>query len=266
MNDQTEDSPANGAVDSVEILAPLAAAATRAISRAGLENVRILHGDAGSALEDDRTYDRVVFTTGSYDLPAFLYDRLRDGGLLELVLKCPGGGDVVLLFRKEGDTFVAHGGRPCEFVPLTGQGRMRELDVVPLDDFAPWRELADKVERTQPFFMGERGADRFLTRTFPLRSYLAVVEPRMRYFTDGFALWDEPSCSLALVRPGSLTVHGGPAAGRALDGHLQSWLAQGMPSMATMSVTAHRAGRAPAPRASQWVLRRPATHFVREAT
>src|SRR5262249_45105629 len=105
----------------------------------------------------------------------------------------------------------------------------------------------------------------FLTRTFPLRSYLAVVEPRMRYFVDGFAVWDEPSYSLAIVRPGRLTVHGGPAAGQALDGHLQAWLVQGMPSMATMSVTAHRAGSAPPPQSSQWLLRRPATHFVWEA-
>ncbi|MEZ4310758.1 MAG: hypothetical protein R3F14_22165 [Polyangiaceae bacterium] len=256
----------NGAVDSVEIVGALAAAATQAIARAGIENVRILHGDAGGALQGDRPYDRAIFTTGSYDLPAFLYDRVREGGLLEFVLKCPGGGDVVMVFRKEGDTFVAQGGRPCEFVPLTGQGRMRELDAIPLGDFEPWAELSGKVERTQPFFMGERGDERFLARTFGLRSYLAVVEPRMRGFVDGFGMWDEPSRSLALVRPGRLTVHGGPAAGEALDGHLQSWMARGMPSMATMSVTAYRAGSAPAPRASQWLLRRPATHFVWEAT
>jgi protein-L-isoaspartate(D-aspartate) O-methyltransferase len=251
-----------GAVDSVEILAPLAEAAARSIARAGLENVRILHGDAGSVLRDDGPYDRIVFTTGSYDLPAFLYDRLREGGLLQIPLKVPGGGDVLFLFRAEGGTFVAESARPCDFVPLTGQGRMRELDARPIDAFAPWSALWRAPARGRPFFMGERGALRFAERTFPLRSYLAVVEPRTVCFVEGFGVWDEGSSSLALVRPDRITVHGGPAAGAILDAHLEAWLARGMPSMATMRLTAYRAGSAPAPAEGQRLLRRPSSDLL----
>jgi len=250
-----------GSVDSVEIIPDLARQAARGVARAGLQNVRIIEGDAGAALDEGRAYDRVVFTAGSYDLPAFLYDAVRPGGLLQLVLKCPGGGDVLFMLRRGEQGFSSESARRCEFVPLTGRGRLRELDAAPLASFGPWAELEAKVVAERPFYMGERGGP-FLSRTFPLRSHLAIVEPRMRWFHQGFGLHDEPSGSLSLARDGRITVHGSRAAGEALDQHLQRWLALGMPSMASMSLRAFPAAAAPAAGAEEWLVRRPETDFL----
>lgn len=251
-----------GLVDSVEIIPELAEGARRGLSRAGRDNVRVLLGDAGAALDGDRTYDRAVFTAGSHDLPDFLYPRVREGGLLQLVLKCPGGGDVLILFRKRGGAFVSEGARPCQFVPLTGRGRMKGLDPIAREDSAAWNEVQGQIVERRPFFMGERGDATFLSRTFALRSYLALAEPRMQWFHDAFGLWDGEARSLALVADGSLTIHGGRSAGDALDAHVQRWLALGMPSMATLPVQAYPTGAAPSPGPGEWLLRRTATDFL----
>src|SRR5262245_61946249 len=171
----------------------------------------------------------------------------KAGGLLELVLRCPGGGDVLIVFRKKDGAFHSETARDCEFVPLTGRGRMRELDAIALDDF----DRPPQIEE-RPFSM---------TRTFPLRSYLAIVEPRMRWFFEGFGLWDEPSRSFALVREGRITLHGGKTAGKALADHFDQWCARGFPSMSSMRVQAVPASASREPRDGEWRMSRPATHF-----
>lgn len=236
-----------GQVDSVEIIPELAESARRGLKRADIENVSIICGDAGAALEHQASYDRVIFTAGSYDLPAFLYGAVKDGGLLELVLRCPGGGDVLIIFRKSDGAFVSQTARDCEFVPLTGRGRMKELDAIAIDDF----DHPPPIEE-RPFSM---------TRTFPLRSYLAIVEPRMRWFFEGFGLWDEPSRSLALVREGRITIHGGKTAGIALADHFDQWCARGFPSMSTMRVRAVPSSSSRDARDGEWRMSRPSTDF-----
>lgn len=83
-----------GYVESFEFIPALAAQAERAVASAGLANVRVVAGDAGAGSLD---FDRVIFTAGSYDVPAWLHERVRVGGLLLLSLKLPGGGDFVTL-------------------------------------------------------------------------------------------------------------------------------------------------------------------------
>ena len=116
-----------GYVESFEIIPALAAQAERAVARAGLTNVRVVAGDAGAGSLDEEPFDRVIFTAGSYDVPAWLHGRVRVVGLLLLSLKLPGGGDVVTLFRREEGCFVALTARACEVVWMRGQARTIHL-------------------------------------------------------------------------------------------------------------------------------------------
>jgi len=90
--------------------------------------VRVVAGDAGAGSLDEEPFDRVIFTAGSYDIPAWLHARVRVGGLLLLSLKLPGGGDFVTLFRREEGCFVALTARACEVVWMTGQTHDSSLD------------------------------------------------------------------------------------------------------------------------------------------
>ncbi len=250
-----------GAVDTVEIIPELVPRAERALARAGITNVRVLLGDAAE-LKAAARYDRVVFTAASYDIPRVVHEVLEEGGILEHVLKCQGGGSVLLLLRKRGRSLVSRSAHPCEFVPLTGRDRLRQLDARALEAFEPWSRVRGRTLRQRPFWLGDRDPMRFVSKTFALRTYLAVVEPQMRWFNGAFGLWDEEGDSLALVEDGRVAVYGGATAGDRLEAHLDRWSALGMPSMLTMPLRAQPADPTFRPGPREAVVSRPSTDFV----
>lgn len=250
-----------GTVDSVEIVPQLAADARQNIQRARLTNVNIVDGDGSLALDHTRTYDRVIFTAGCHDLPAFLYDRVSDRGILQLVLKCPGGGDILLVLRKSDDAFISETAQFTQFVSLRGKGYLPEFEAGSLESFAPWAELRHLPVGRRAFYSSRTEPHNYIGKTLALRSYLAVVEPRMQFFTDCFGLWDTRRKSLALVRDGTLSSFGGMRATSALDAHLQQWAIAGFPSMETMTVRACRATTTTTNFPEGWTMRRPDTNF-----
>jgi protein-L-isoaspartate(D-aspartate) O-methyltransferase len=263
----------HGHVESVEIIPELADRAARAIARSGLTNVHIVRGDAALGASDSAPFDRVVFTAGAYDLPAWLHDRVRVGGLLLMVLKFPGGGDVLILFRRHADHFESMAARATEFVTMTGQNRRRELEPTLLEAFPPWARLREQPAGQRPFPCGGRARGELAARTLAMRTFLTIVEPRMRGFVEPegwpfyfFGLWDEPSGSLALARDNVLASFGGTPAGAALMARLHEWLELGMPSAASMPVRAFRAGQAPRPGPGEFLMSRGDTDFLWSTT
>lgn len=110
-----------GRVYSSEIVPEMAALARASIAAQGVANVTILSGDGAEGFPPAAPFDRVVFTAGTYDLPAVFHDQVRAGGLLQLVLKMRGGGDLLYLLERTADGFEADRGMPCAFVPMLGQ-------------------------------------------------------------------------------------------------------------------------------------------------
>jgi protein-L-isoaspartate(D-aspartate) O-methyltransferase len=258
-----------GYVESVEIIPALADHAARAIARSGLGNVHIARGDAALGASGAEPFDRAVFTAGASDLPAWLHDRVRVGGLLLLVLKFPGGGDVLILFRRHADHFASITARAVEFVPMTGQSLRRDLEPVLLDEFAPWSRLRGLPAGQRPFPCGGSARADFAARSFAMRSFLSVVEPRLRGFVEAegwpfycFGLWDEHTDSFALARDGVLASFGGTAASAALMARLHEWIDLGMPGAASMPVRAYRAGHAPRPGHGEFLMSRGDTDFL----
>ena len=265
-----------GHVETVEIIPELAARATNALRRVGLANVEVIAGDGGSGPVSDIRFDRAVFTAGSYDIPRRLHDQVTIGGLLLFVLKCPGGGDVLLLLRREEDHFRLLHARPCMFVPVTGPTRDTSLDPESIAALPLWQQLAKRRIRTRPLLCGSGRGD-FATRTFDLRSFLSIVEPRIRYFLDdrdrdpdappwtgctAFGLYLHDAMSIALARGTSIDTYGNPDAGDRMEDLLRQWLDLGKPSAAGLDVRAYPADRAPQPGPGEWAVKRRDTCFV----
>lgn len=265
-----------GEVQSVEILPELAERARRGLSRAGVSNVEIVVGDGAAGPSGGATFDRAVFTAGAYDIPRSLLAQLRPGGLLLFVLKVPGGGDLLLLLRKDdADCLVALHAARCAFVPLTGPARETRHDLIALSDWPPWRTLRHQLRAERAFPLGSGGAN-FAERSFELRSFLSVVEPELRVFREepprasdtrpwtacsGLGLLSEGS-SLALLRDGALRAYGSPSAQERMLTHLQSWLELGLPSAAALPLRVYPRERAPASRPGEWALDRTHARFV----
>lgn len=258
-----------GYVESVEIIPDLAKRAAASLARAGFANVRVVCGDAGFGSVDGELFDRVVFTAGSYDIPAWLHGRVRVGGLLLLALKFPGGGDFIILFRREPDHFEALTSRACEVVWMRGKTHDAGLDPVLLEDFPPWRRLRERTSGSRPFACGGRSAAGLAKRTVGLRSFLSLCEPRMQWFVGpegwpfySFGLFDETTDSFALVRDGRLHSHGGMSATEALLRRIHEWVELGMPSAESMQLRAYRSGAAPAASDGEILVPRASTDFL----
>lgn len=259
----------NGYVESVEIISELALQAERAVQRLGLSNVHILNADAASLPGSPQSFDRVIFTTGTYDIPPQIFERLRIGGLCLMVLKFAGGGDAVILFRRRADHLESVSAHAYDFVTMSGTGHRRQYDPLLLGEFGPWQELQHLRVSSRPFPCGGSGRASLASRTFAMRTFLEIKEPKMCWFVepDGwpfyfFGLWDEQKKSLALVRENELTSYGSAAAANALLARVHEWCEFGFPSATTMRVCAYPAGQAPPISAGQILLARESTDFV----
>jgi protein-L-isoaspartate O-methyltransferase len=261
-----------GYVESHEIIPELATRAQRVIARTGMKHVRVVSGDAAELSDQiagEEQFDRVIFTTGAYDIAAPLLERIRIGGLCLGVVKFAGGGDAVVLFRRHADHLASITARQYEFVAMTGRAMRREVEPLLLQDFAPFAALREQLVVERAFPCGGRGDASFAKRSYSFRSYLEIIEPRMCWFIDArgwpyyfFGLWDSVQHSLAIARDGTLVGYGNEAAVNALLAHLHGWVELGFPSAITMPMRAYRAGEAPPTSDGEHLMRRPATDFV----
>lgn len=261
----------DGYVESVEIIPELAARAQQSIARAGLSNVHIRCADGSDNSDnsdEQQVFDRVVFTTSAHDIPAAIHARVREGGLLLMVLKCPGGGDLIILFRRQSNILLALESRLCEFVPMTGQGQRQEHEPVPVEEVLNSTDLRDKLIFVIPFSCGGRHADDFAERTFPIRSFLAATEPNFIPLVDphsgtAFAVQSASRDWLVMVRNGEALCYGKSAGWDHLMRLMHGWVDLGMPTMLSMDLCAYLSGQAPTPLADrQWLMKRRDTDFI----
>ncbi len=113
-----------GHVYSLEILPEIAKRAVAAIQMLAIQNVTIVEADGAEGYAIGAPYDRAVFTAGTYDLPRYLYNQVKDGGLLLVVIKNKCGGDYLFLMRKRENHFESIESIPCAFVQMTGKHRV----------------------------------------------------------------------------------------------------------------------------------------------
>lgn len=109
-----------GEVHSIERHPFLADNAAKLLNGLGYRNVQIHTGDGTQGLEGFAPYQAIMVTAAAPEVPVPLLDQLDDGG--RLVMPVGGrGGQILLLYTREGDDFHRQDLAPVAFVPLIGE-------------------------------------------------------------------------------------------------------------------------------------------------
>ena len=109
-------------VYSIEIVAPLAAAARRRLAGLGCTNVELRTGDGQEGWPEAAPFDAIILTAAGR-LPPALPAQLRTGGKLLMPVTRPNGDQELVLYTKAADgTLAGEDKLPVRFVPLTGGG------------------------------------------------------------------------------------------------------------------------------------------------
>ncbi|WP_150246343.1 methyltransferase, FxLD system [Nocardiopsis quinghaiensis] len=117
-----------GSVTSIDIDADAIAHARAALERAGVDGVRLVHGDGEEGVPQRAPYDRIVITAGSWDIPGTWWDQLVDGGLLIIPLRFRGTTRSIA-FRRHGDRMISETARLCGFIPMRNDDGEHDLDL-----------------------------------------------------------------------------------------------------------------------------------------
>ena len=218
-------------------------------------------------------YDCAIFTAGTYDLPQYFYQQIKNAGLLLVVIKNEGGGDCLFLMQKTGDHFESIEAIPCAFVQMTGQYRIESLEPICLEQSPEWPDLNSRKLEKSPFWWGGKGNESFAWRTWGIRSFLGIVEPLFQIFKTGkvpgspfdeqyFGLWDRSRESLVISRDDTLISYGNPAARDRLMQDIGQWLRLGMPTIASFTLQIYPSGSRVQARENQWLVKRNESRFL----
>ena len=105
-------------VYSIEIVAELAASASKRLARLGYDNVKVLAGDGWRGWPEQAPFDRVIVTAVGERIPPALIEQLTDDGHLVMPLGPANGYQELSVYSKRDDTTLRK--LPVRFVPLTG--------------------------------------------------------------------------------------------------------------------------------------------------
>jgi protein-L-isoaspartate(D-aspartate) O-methyltransferase len=262
---------AEGYVESVEIIPELAQTAAQNVESLGIANVHIVAGDGADGYAGETSFDRAIFTAGTFDLPRQFYDQVREQGLLLVVIKTGGGGDNLFLLRKTNDHFESLKSMPCGFVQLRGRYEFKDLEPAVLEESVPkGSELQQKEVCRRRFWWGGKGKEMFVWTTAGIRSFLGIVEPTFRAFktakADGrareyhyFGLWDQENHSLVVAKHDWLIGYGNAQAEQRLLSRVREWMELGMPTAACMDL---KVGVPLQARDRQWIVQRKDSQFL----
>jgi protein-L-isoaspartate(D-aspartate) O-methyltransferase len=256
----------DGHVTGMEVIEGLAQQSRTSLEAAGIQNVSITAADGAQGYPPGAPFDRVVFTVGTWDLPAAFFNQVREGGLLLVPLQIKGWGNDVVLLRKVGDHFRGEATLFAYFVPLTGAKASGGSEPLLLDWLPFWPEIREHECVRRPAWFGGTAAETFSFRTSAFRSFLTKIEPRLRMLADetgAFALVDATARSVVVCEPRRIVGYGNPVAADALFQAYRSWVDLFMPGADAFDVVVYPTAVAPATTPfRQWMERRGDAVFV----
>ena len=106
-------------VYSIDLQADLVEKARKHLNSAGFNEVNLRAGDGGLGW-DGETFDRIIVTVGSPDIPPAWIESLAEGGILVMPLKTRGAGDPILRLQKQDNTLTGTITRWAGFMDLQG--------------------------------------------------------------------------------------------------------------------------------------------------
>jgi protein-L-isoaspartate(D-aspartate) O-methyltransferase len=112
-----------GEVWTIEILAPLAEGAERALRETGYERVHVRTGDGYRGWPEEAPFDAIVVTAAPDHVPEPLLEQLAPGG--RLVIPVGGPQQEILRITRTADGFERESLLPVLFVPMTGEAEER---------------------------------------------------------------------------------------------------------------------------------------------
>lgn len=107
-------------VFTIERKAVLAKKAEERLQSLGYVNIHIRVGDGTLGWPEESSFDRVVITAGTPQVPQPLIEQLSDGG----IIVAPVGdrfSQQLMVMKKSKDTLLEQLHTPCVFVPLIGE-------------------------------------------------------------------------------------------------------------------------------------------------
>jgi protein-L-isoaspartate(D-aspartate) O-methyltransferase len=109
-----------GEIHSVERHEILGNAAAKLLEDLGYKNIQVHLGDGTKGLPELAPFQAIMVTAAGPEVPQPLLDQLDDGG--RLVIPVGGrSGQVLELYRREGDSIQKEELAPVAFVPLIGE-------------------------------------------------------------------------------------------------------------------------------------------------
>ena len=107
-------------VRSIERIPELATGARAALAEAGYERVSVDVGDGSLGLPEHAPYDGIAVAAAAPEVPAPLWQQLRDGGRIVIPLGAREVQELTVLERAHGRPHVVSA-VPVRFVPLLGE-------------------------------------------------------------------------------------------------------------------------------------------------
>ena len=109
-------------VHSIEIIAPLGAAARERLRRFGFDAVAVRVGDGYYGWEDAAPFDAIIVTAAANHIPPPLIAQLKPGGRMLVPVGNPLGAQHLVIVRKDAvGRVTTQKILPVRFVPLTGR-------------------------------------------------------------------------------------------------------------------------------------------------
>lgn len=106
-------------VYSIERHAALAGQAEATLTRLGYTNVQISVGDGSYGMPDNAPFDAIVVSAAAPQIPASLFEQLREGGRMILPVGPPQYQELQLVRKQNGQQTTTRL-ESCRFVPLIG--------------------------------------------------------------------------------------------------------------------------------------------------
>lgn len=122
-----------GEVTTIEYDAEIAERAREVLGATGHGDVRVVHGDGALGHAEGAPYDRVIVSTGAWDVPPAWLDQLIPEGRLVVPLRLP-AWSLSVAFERADDCWRSLSGRTCGFIPMDGPAGNPVRNVPLVDD------------------------------------------------------------------------------------------------------------------------------------
>lgn len=261
-----------GHIYSIEIISELVTRARLKFEGQGADNITLFDGD-GAIEKYKETFDKIMFTVGSYYIPGIIQKQLKENGNLLMVLKNKGLWDSLLLLTKKENYLESTHHSACGFVPLKGEYAMPELDFVTLESLSIWDTVKEQITFKQSFWWGmkydkkPKDVRRAAMKIVGITSFLGIVEPQFQMFKDDndeifFGLVDDENNSLAVWKNDQLIGYGNNIAIDKLKANFELFLSLGMPNIKCFTLKVYSIDEKVNLNKNEWLIKRRDAQFV----